>query len=305
MPAPKNISHLSDEEQQKYLKERKRSRDYRCKKAGTDLTRPTAPRQNISELPEEARVDHRQKQFRDYRQRKSETITAEEIASVNARRRALPKDHPSRVYARKHSKTLWARIKADPEAAAAKKAAHKEWSAKPESKVLIAIASKKSRIKNSENIRKKAREYELNRRNTDLNYRLRDVLRSRMRTALKRYFEKKPGSAVRDLGCTLPQFIEHISSQFTDGMTLDNFGRSGWVLDHIIPLKLFDLNDREQFLRACHYTNIRPLWWSDNAHKSDKLLQPREVFRLQLGFEGYDVETQPCADNDQELDEAA
>jgi len=54
-------------------------------------------------------------------------------------------------------------------------------------------------------------------------------------------------------------------------MTWGNYGQSGWQIDHIIPLSKFDLTDRDQFLKACHYTNLQPLWMEDNYSKNDKL----------------------------------
>ena len=78
---------------------------------------------------------------------------------------------------------------------------------------------------------------------------------------------QKAGSAVRDLGCSIKEFKACIESKFQHGMTWDNHGFHGWHLDHIIPLSKFDLTDREEFLKACHYTNIQPLWAYDNLSK--------------------------------------
>ena len=49
-------------------------------------------------------------------------------------------------------------------------------------------------------------------------------------------------------------------------MSWDNYPRL-WEIDHIVPLSAFDLTDRKQFLEACNYTNLQPLWWFDNLLK--------------------------------------
>ena len=47
-------------------------------------------------------------------------------------------------------------------------------------------------------------------------------------------------------------------------MSWDNYGIEGWHMDHIIALANFDLQDPEQFKRACHYTNLQPMWAKEN-----------------------------------------
>lgn len=113
------------------------------------------------------------------------------------------------------------------------------------------------------------RVYEYNRKKTDVNYKLMHNLRGRVRHAVKR--GQKSGSAVRDLGCSIEEFKQYIEAKFQEGMTWDNWSHKGWHIDHIIPLSSFDLTDREQFLKACHFTNMQPLWAIDNIKKSDKL----------------------------------
>lgn len=67
----------------------------------------------------------------------------------------------------------------------------------------------------------------------------------------------------------------HLESQFEPGMTWEN--RRKWHIDHIIPCAAFDLTDTEQ-QRACfHYTNLRPLWASENISKGTKILDDTEV----------------------------
>lgn len=95
--------------------------------------------------------------------------------------------------------------------------------------------------------------------------RLAQSLRRRMRECFK---GNKP-SCSELVGCNWDQFVNHISSLFVDGMRLSNYGK--WHLDHIHPLSRFNLNDPEQVKKAFHYTNIQPLWASDNIRKHNKL----------------------------------
>ncbi len=102
--------------------------------------------------------------------------------------------------------------------------------------------------------------------------RLAKRLRTRLSTIMRRLKRnQRAGSFVRDLGCTIPEFRAHIEAQFWLGMTWNNHHSHGWHLDHIIPLASFDLTDREQFLRAAHFTNYQPLWGAHNIAKHDRL----------------------------------
>lgn len=101
----------------------------------------------------------------------------------------------------------------------------------------------------------------------DVNFKLNRRLRTRLYNALKN--NHKTGSAIKDLGCTIEELKRHLESGFQPGMTWDNYGFYGWHIDHIVPLANFNLSDREQLLKVCHYTNLQPLWAEDNLRKSD------------------------------------
>lgn len=106
---------------------------------------------------------------------------------------------------------------------------------------------------------------------SNINARLAFNLRTRVRKLLER--DTKTGSAVRDLGCSVKELKSYLEIRFTKGMSWDNFGE--WQIDHIKPLSLFDLQDREQFLKAVHYTNLQPLWKLENLSKGNKYEEKR------------------------------
>ena len=114
--------------------------------------------------------------------------------------------------------------------------------------------------------KKKSTEKAMNRWRTDIRVRLASNLRSRIGSAIRK--QCKVGSAVGDLGCSIESFKEYISSKFQHGMSWENWGE--WHLDHVVPLISFDLTDREQFLKACHFTNYQPLWAVDNLRKGGR-----------------------------------
>lgn len=107
-------------------------------------------------------------------------------------------------------------------------------------------------------------------RDRRIQFKLATTLRVRLYQALKK--NKKVGSHVKDLGCTLEELKIHLEKQFKEGMTWKNWSKDGWHVDHIKPLARFDLTKREQFLEVCHYLNLQPLWAKENISKGKKLI---------------------------------
>lgn len=105
------------------------------------------------------------------------------------------------------------------------------------------------------------------RRMTDSHFKISSNLRHRLNQAIRN--QQKSGSAVSDLGCSIPALKLHLEEQFQPGMSWKNYGQ--WHIDHIKPLASFDLTDREDFLQANHYTNLQPLWAEDNLRKGDNV----------------------------------
>lgn len=103
---------------------------------------------------------------------------------------------------------------------------------------------------------------------SNINYRLSKVLRSRLANAINNNW--KSGSAVSDLGCSIEKLKLWLEMHWKTGMTWGNYGKYGWHIDHKQPLSSFNLENREELLKACHFTNLQPLWAEENCRKSNK-----------------------------------
>lgn len=74
------------------------------------------------------------------------------------------------------------------------------------------------------------------------------------------------------LGYTREELMSHLESQFSAGMTWENYG--DWHIDHIVPIAAHDYEtpDDIDFKRAWSLSNLQPLWATDNLKKSAKLI---------------------------------
>ena len=125
---------------------------------------------------------------------------------------------------------------------------------------------------NKKNHLERCRLYTKNREQKDINFKLSRRLRHRLYLSIKN--SQKAGSAVADLGCSVQHLKLHLELFFDEGMSWENygFGDNKWHIDHIKPLSSFDLTNREQFLEACHYTNLQPMWQKDNFEKAASII---------------------------------
>lgn len=89
------------------------------------------------------------------------------------------------------------------------------------------------------------------------------LLRQRIHDALKG--RAKGDSLVGLLGCTIESCRDHLSEQFEEGMSWQNHGE--WHIDHRRPCASFDLTNEEEQKMCFHYTNLQPMWASDNLSK--------------------------------------
>jgi DNA-nicking Smr family endonuclease len=109
------------------------------------------------------------------------------------------------------------------------------------------------------------KEYKHKKYTTDVNYRIKDNLRSRFYNAVINHF--KIQSVIDLLGCSINELKQHLENQFKTEMNWGNHGTI-WEIDHIIPCSGFDLTDLNQQNQCFHYTNLQPLFKTTHIAKS-------------------------------------
>lgn len=130
------------------------------------------------------------------------------------------------------------------------------------------------RKNNTEKVRETQKNYRLRnpnrkkiRRDNDLNFRLRENLRTRVHHAVKG-ISKKSNKTMDLIGCEIEFLKKHLEGLFQEGMSWENYGE--WHMDHIKPCSLFDLEIESEQKKCFNYTNLQPLWAVDNLRKNNK-----------------------------------
>ena len=93
----------------------------------------------------------------------------------------------------------------------------------------------------------------------------------RLRARVGHWLKGSKSTTTEELvGCTFEECKRWLESQFVDGMSWEN--KDKWHIDHMMPLKSFNILDSEQQRIACHYTNLQPLWGPENESKGSKIV---------------------------------
>lgn len=103
-----------------------------------------------------------------------------------------------------------------------------------------------------------------------------NVIRRRIGKGLRDSLNSRHGRLAKNnttfelLPYTKEELIQHLESQFTDGMSWDNM--SEWHIDHIRPVASFNFDSVEHpdFKKCWALNNLQPLWAADNIRKGDK-----------------------------------
>ena len=126
------------------------------------------------------------------------------------------------------------------------------------------------KYKQSEAGKAAQKKYEKNRRQTDPVYKLQCNLRSGFCNWIKS--NQKTCKTEQYVGCTYQELLDHLESQFEEGMTWENQGRGDnkWQIDHFKAQSRFNPTDEEEKYMCWHYTNLQPMWSSENISWKDK-----------------------------------
>lgn len=127
-------------------------------------------------------------------------------------------------------------------------------------------ADQNKRYRRKPSVREARNKRERERRKTEPLYKFKRTIRTRMADAFRASSWNKNGSSEKLLGCSFSECMDHIESQFKEGMTWQNHGE--WHIDHIIPLDSAKTED--EVLELFKYTNLQPLWASENWSKGTK-----------------------------------
>jgi hypothetical protein len=72
------------------------------------------------------------------------------------------------------------------------------------------------------------------------------------------------------IGCDVFTARKWVEQRFADGMNWDNYGPI-WVIDHVVPIRMFDQSDENELLLCWNYKNMLPLFRKDNFNKEGNL----------------------------------
>ena len=109
------------------------------------------------------------------------------------------------------------------------------------------------------------KEYDKQKRKTNINFKLKKNISRRIREMLK---QNKSDITIQYCGCSLKQLKVHLEARFTDGMTWNNYGNL-WHIDHIIPCNAWDLVNKFEIVCCFNFRNLQPMWGGENISKRD------------------------------------
>ena len=103
-------------------------------------------------------------------------------------------------------------------------------------------------------------------RHEDLEYRILDNLRGRLRTFIRRKNVCRQENTAESIGCTRTELLDYMEDLLEDDETLDDKD-----IDHIFPCDRYSFSSADAQHRCFHYSNLQPLSPAENRQKHNKL----------------------------------
>lgn len=125
------------------------------------------------------------------------------------------------------------------------------------------------RYRDKEDYRDKQNKYKRDKYSTDTCYRLETLYRTRVRGFIKGGVKGK-AKYEKMLGCSWDTLRDWLESNFAEGMTWENYGTQ-WHVDHTMPCAIFDFTNEENVKACFNWSNLAPMFGSENMSKSDKV----------------------------------
>ena len=110
--------------------------------------------------------------------------------------------------------------------------------------------------------------YEKSKRESDPIYKLKQYVRNRISFYLRKTKTSKKSETFKIIGCSPLELKIYLEKKFIDDMSWENQGK--WHIDHIIPLSSAKTED--ELYKLCHFTNLQPIWATDNIKKGSKII---------------------------------
>ena len=107
-----------------------------------------------------------------------------------------------------------------------------------------------------------------------------NLQRKQLRKCLKNSNLQKTKPSISYLDCSVEYFIEYFQKKMNN-WNETNEVKMNWGnihIDHIKPVTAFNLDDENEFLDCCHYTNMQPLLVKDNLSKSCKWSDENDLY---------------------------
>lgn len=93
-------------------------------------------------------------------------------------------------------------------------------------------------------------------------------VKKKQQIAFRRWMYGESGGSIMQkyVGADLLTVREWFANRMVEGMTWNNYGEE-WVIDHIVPIRMFDVMKEDELKICWHYKNLMPLFKEDNLKK--------------------------------------